>query len=39
MKLTISRFDRIRAQLLGIIGMAAFAAMAVIGISYSSAHF
>jgi hypothetical protein len=34
-----SQLRSIRAQLLGIIGMAAFVAMAVIGISYSSVHF
>ena len=39
MEQTNSRFNRILVKLLGIMGLAAFAAMAVIGISYSSGSF
>jgi hypothetical protein len=38
MKQTNSRFNRIRVQLLGIIGMTAFAAMTVLGIAYSTSN-
>jgi hypothetical protein len=39
MEQTNTRSNRILVKLLGIMGMAAFAAMAVLGISYGSGHF
>ena len=38
MKQTNSRFNRIRVQLLGIIGMTALAAMTVLGIAYNTSY-
>ncbi|MDT4999838.1 MAG: hypothetical protein QOK12_1943 [Mycobacterium sp.] len=34
-----TRFDRIRVQVLGVIGIGAFAALAVLGIAYGGSHF
>lgn len=34
-----TRFDRIRVQVLGIIGIGAFGALAVLGIAYGGSHF
>lgn len=39
MKQTISRFNRIRVQLLRVIGLAALAAMAVLGIACGNSYF
>jgi len=34
-----TRFDRIRVRLLGVIGIGAFAALAVLGVAYGGSHF
>jgi hypothetical protein len=34
-----TRFDRMRVQLLGIVGIGALAALAVLGIAYGGSHF
>jgi hypothetical protein len=34
-----TRFNRIRVQVLGLVGIGAFAALAVLGIAYGGSHF